>query len=112
VSRYPVPLNDPPDMPLPSVSKAVARQARQASETTELELYKYSLGAGARTQMAQCDFEAHREAARSAISSEISLLKEGLLEAGTSPAAVEIVAGWVSDVRHADQRRFRHFFGV
>jgi hypothetical protein len=112
MSRYLVPFNDLPETPLPVASKQIAKQAQQANEKTGLETYKYELGVGARSRMAQADFEAHQEAGHAAMSKEIEFLKDGLAKTGGSAAAAEIVGGWVADVRHADQRRFRHFFGV
>lgn len=110
MSRYPVPIDDLPEI-LPPVSKSVAKQLQRAEESNFLETRKYGLAAGARSLMDQYDTEAAHDAADAAMKSSLRMLKTGLAEAGDSAAAAAIVGGWVADLNHGHQRRFRRRFG-
>lgn len=108
MSRYPVPFDDLPDLPSQPISKA----ARKSKESNEQEVYRYGLGAAARSQMDQFDSEAAHDAADTAMKASLRLLRNGLREAGGSPAAAAIVGEWVAETQNANQKRYRRRFGV
>jgi hypothetical protein len=87
MALHPVPINSDG---LPS-----ARQlgvARRAQTKTELEVFRYGLGAQAQAQIDQIDSEALDDATRAAMECELGLLDDGLTKAGASPAKAAIVA--------------------
>ena len=101
-----IPFVEPPDEP----SRQVARKARRAKERTDLEVYRYGLGAGARSQMDQSDTWSAHDAAETAMEAELDLLNRGLAKA-QSPAGAEIVGRWVNRLSNSDARRFARRFG-
>jgi hypothetical protein len=101
-----VPSNDPPDR----LSRQVAREARRAKESTDLEAYIHGLAAGAEAQKFQLDTWAAHDAAGMALEGELRLLKRGISEV-ESPAGAEILAGWLGHVVNSDHRRFSRRFG-
>lgn len=111
MSKYPVPIDDLPDVLLPPVSRGVAKQLQRAQESNSLEVGKYGLAAGSRSLMDQYDTEAAHDAADTAMKSSLRLLKDGLAEIGESAAAAEILGGWVADLNHGHHKRFRRRFG-
>jgi hypothetical protein len=108
MSRYPVPFDDLPNLPSQPISKA----ARKSKESNELEVYRYGLGAAARSQMFQYDTEAAHDAADTAAKASLRLLKNGLREAGGSPTGAAIVGDWTAELQGANLKRFRRQFGV
>lgn len=108
MSMYPVPFDDLPELP----SRPMRKEAHKAKEANELEVYRYGLGAWARSQMDQYDSEAAHDAADTAVKTSLRLMQKGLREAGNSPSGAEIVGQWVAEVQNANQKRFRRRFGV
>jgi hypothetical protein len=108
MSRFPVPFDDLPNLPSQPVSKA----DRKIKKVNEKEVYRYGLGAGARSQMDQFDSESAHDAADTAMKASLRLLRNGLREAGGSPTGAEIVGQWVAELQGANQKRFRRRFGV
>jgi hypothetical protein len=102
-----IPFNDPPEGP----SRQVARKAKQVKESNDLEIYRYSLGAAARSLMDQADSWAVHDAAQAGLESELSLLHNGLAKARGTAAGAELVARWVNQVANSNHRRFGRRFG-
>jgi hypothetical protein len=108
MSRYPVPFDDLPNLPSQPISKA----AQKVREINEREVYRYGLGAAARSQMDQYDSEAAHDAADTAMKASLRLLRNGLREAGGSPAGAAIVGQWEAELQSANLKRYRRRFGV
>jgi hypothetical protein len=101
----------PFDGPSAGPSRQVARKAKQAKESSDLEVYRYSLGAAARSVMDQADSWAAHDAAQVGLESELSLLHDGLGKAGGTAAGAELVARWVNQLSNSNHRRFGRRFG-
>lgn len=92
-------------------SRQIARAARRAKESNGLEVYRYGLGAAARSLMDQCDTQAAHDAAETAMKAELGLLRTGVAEAAGSTAGAEIVGGWVEHLSRSNHQRFNRRFG-
>jgi hypothetical protein len=92
-------------------SSQTLQAALHAKESNALEVYRYGVGAAARSQMDQSDTEAGHDAADTAMNAELDLLSIGLAKAAGSAAGVEIVAGWVGHLSRSNHQRFSRRFG-
>lgn len=104
----PVPFDDG----LPLRASRQLKRASEAQANAALEVFRYSLGAQARSQIDQIDSEALDDASRVAIECELGLLDDGLAKAGTSAAKAAIVARHVERNVNIDDRRISRRFGV
>lgn len=107
MSLFPVPFNDPPGPSSRNVAKA-----QRAQENTDLEVHRYSLGAGARSLMTQYDLQAAHDASRVGLDCELDLLDHGLSRTGGSAAKAELVARSVNRLATIDDRIVTRRFGV
>lgn len=106
-SLLPARLDDQPDL-----TRRQIAQARRAEASATLEVFRYSLGARARSQMDQCDSQAAGDASQTALESELDLLDYGLARAGTSAAKIELCARHVERLATINDRRItRRFSG-
>lgn len=85
-------------------------KATKIDEDAALTVYGHTVVAETIAQIDMADTEAAKAAARFALKAEIELLKEGLGEAGTSAAAIELVARKANSLSTADENRFRRRF--
>ncbi|HSZ05440.1 MAG TPA: hypothetical protein VK778_09600 [Solirubrobacteraceae bacterium] len=86
-------------------------QLRRAEAANELEIRRYGMAARARSEMDQLDTWAGHDAADTAATAELKLLRKGLLEAAGSAAGVELVASWVNQFSSSNHRRYGRRFG-
>jgi hypothetical protein len=86
-------------------------QAKRAQAKTELELFRYSLGARARAQIDQLDSQAVADATRTALEEEMNLLDYGLSRSAGSAAKAELVARHVNRLAVTNDRRLTNRFG-
>jgi hypothetical protein len=106
MSLLPVPFDDGQGPTPRHVAKA-----RRAKEASDLEVYRYSLGARARAQIDQYDSQAAGDASRTALEEEMDLLDYGLSRTGGSAAKAELVARHVSRLATINDRRITQRFG-
>jgi hypothetical protein len=87
-------------------------KARRFAANAELETFRYRVGARMRADFERADSRAAHDAYDSALDSELRLLARGMARAGTSAAALELVAHRVSGLQAAnDERLYRRFGG-
>lgn len=107
MSLFPVPFNDPPGPSSRNVAKA-----QRAQENTDLEVHRYSLGAGARSLMTQYDLQAVHDASRVGLDCELDLLKHGLSRIDGSAAGADLIARTINRLANIDERIITRRFGV
>jgi hypothetical protein len=108
MSFLPARLDD--DAPSGLTSRQLVK-ASQVQANTELEIHRHFLRARALAEMDQIDSQATADALRAGLDEELSLLRDGLAQAGQSVAAVEIVARKVELLSGTNNRRFVRRFG-
>lgn len=92
-------------LPSPAVKKATKVEINAA-----LTAHGHIVAAEMIAQIDMADTEAAKTAAEFALNAEMELLKKGLGKAGTSAAALELVARKVNALSTADENRFRRRF--
>jgi hypothetical protein len=98
--------NDPPGL----TSRQLAKAQRLQSDT-QLDLFRYQLGARLRSEMDRADSEAIADAVRVALQEELSLLSDMLARAGTSQTALELLSRKLEILSSANNRRLARRFG-
>jgi hypothetical protein len=106
MSLHPVPFDEPGGSSPRQITKA-----KRAKESNDLEVYRYDLGAAARTLMDQADSWAAHDANRTALECELDLLDYGLARTGGSAAKAELVARSVNRLSNINDRRVTRRFG-
>jgi hypothetical protein len=106
MSLLPAPLDDDP-----RASTRQLAQARRAQARSELELFRYSLGARARAEIDRMDSQAAADALRVALDEELDTLEYGLARAGQSVVKTELVARKVEMLANTNNHRFMRRFG-
>lgn len=87
-------------------------QVRRAQASSELEVFRYGLGARARAEMDRIDSQAVADATRAALDEELALIDYGLARAGQSQAKAELVARHVQRLSDINDRRLTRRFGA
>lgn len=78
----------------------------------QLAVLNHSLDAQALADIDRQDTQAIADASRTALDEELTLLREGLAQAGQSAAAIELVARKVELLANIDNRRIARRFGA
>lgn len=86
-------------------------QARRAQASSELEVFRYGLGARARAEIDRVDSQAVADATRAALDEELDLIDYGMSRAGQSAAKAELVARHVQRLSEINDRRLNRRFG-
>jgi hypothetical protein len=86
-------------------------KARRISADAEMQTYRHRVGARMRADCERADSRAAHDVYRAGLEGELSLLAFGLGQAGTSAAALELVAHRVSGLRAANDDRLYARFG-
>jgi hypothetical protein len=87
-------------------------RARRAQTSVELRLFGYTLEARLLAEKDRIDSQAIADVSRAALDEELNLLDYGLTRAGSSAAAVELVARHVERVVTINDRRITRRFGA
>ena len=85
--------------------------ARRAQSSTALEVHRHFLWSRALADKERLDAQAAADALRAALDEELSLLRDGLAQAGQSAAGIELVSRKVEMLANVDNRRFARRFG-
>jgi hypothetical protein len=94
-----------------SLSPRQAARASRALAKSNMRVFRHGLDAQAQAEEARQDTQAVADALRTALDEELSLLRDGLAQAGQSAAAVELVARKVDLLANIDHRRISRRFG-
>ena len=106
MSKLPVIFADSEDRP-----PRYLMRAERMKRVSEMEVFQHELQASALTAIDQIDAQTTADAARCSLEEELRLLDEGLNRAGTSKAAIELVARKVNIVSNINDRRIVRHFG-
>ncbi len=107
MSLFPVPIDDGSGL---SGRQLAAAQKAQAS--SDLEVFRYGLGARARSQIDQLDSQSVGDATRAALEVEFDLLDYGLAQTGGSAAKAALVARHVERTATINDHRITRRFGA
>lgn len=91
-------------------SRQLVKASREEA-STELAIHRHLLETRRLAEMDRHDTQAATDALRTALDEELGLLRDGLANAGSSAAAVEIVARKVELLTNTNNRRFVRRFG-
>jgi hypothetical protein len=86
-------------------------RARRAQASAELRLFDHTLEVRLMAEKDRNHSQAAADASRAALDEELDLLDYGLGRAGSSAAAVELVASHVERLATINDRRIRRCFG-
>ena len=86
-------------------------RARRTQLAAELQVFQHDVQAAALSTIDQIDAQSIADAARCSLEEELRLLEEGLARAGTSKAALELVARKVNILSTSYDRRLNRRFG-